>query len=155
MKHFLTATILATITISTTAASPTNATLSARTTPLDLGVLSDITINVHTEAGCNGAGESYNAAYGDMQAVQVVSYHLSRDLHPEEKLQYFNALPQGGPVDMAFEGNYVACSAYIGQAMGPPYDRAGCSTLDDPVGCLRVMIEQTTTATGVSLQTGN
>lgn len=56
---------------------------------------------------------------------------------------------------MAFENNVVACKALIGQAPGPPFDKAGCSTLDNPVGCLKLELVPTGTATGISLQTGN
>lgn len=75
--------------------------------------------------------------------MQIRSYNLSRDLtQGYERLDFRNALSQGGPLDTSFNGNMAACATLTLTAQGKQL-KEGCHTLDNPQGCLRVWIPQT------------
>lgn len=80
---------------------------------------------------------TFNAQYGVPQPLQTTSYNLSRDLAGSEKLDFYNALPGGGPVDMDLQGNMVTCTSFISTA-NEHQKKAGCHTLvgfGGPIGC--------------------
>lgn len=103
------------------------------------GQPANLTINAHAEDNCGHMLVSIFAEYGAANPVQAASYHLSRDLADNEKLSFYNALPQGGPIDMGLQGNMLTCAAFIATASGYA-TKAGCHSFNDvggpgPVGC--------------------
>lgn len=56
----------------------------------------------------------------------------------EERMDFWNAEEDGGPVDTAYNGNMKACTYRIREAHDDEIKKVDCYTLGDPVGCLRV-----------------
>lgn len=100
-------------------------------------VPSGLIINTHSGDLCRGPGVGFNAQYGVPQPLQTLSYHLNRDVAHNEQLDFFNALPEGSPIDMALQGNNITCMSFIRTAKGSE-GLAGCHALNKfsgPIGC--------------------
>lgn len=106
---------------------------SAPTNP----VMSSLTIHTHGQDNCGGPGMAINnATYDAKIPVQIKSYHLNRELTISEALDFYNVGPNGGPIDNAYNGNPIACSVPVFQAIGGNFRKEGCSTLHANVGCV-------------------
>jgi len=103
-----------------------------------------LTIFTFTKPSCKGDTiEIPDVLLGSVNPMQIRSYNLSRDLvQGYERLDFRNALSQGGPLDTSFDGNMAACATLTLTAQGKQL-KEGCHTLDNPQGCLRVWIPQT------------
>ncbi len=103
-----------------------------------------LTIFTFTKSGCKGDTiQIPDVLLGSVNPMQIRSYNLSRDLvQGYERLDFRNALSQGGPPDTSFDGNMAACATLTLTAQGKQL-KEGCHTLDNPQGCLRVWIPQT------------
>lgn len=117
-----------------------------------------LSITVFNGTYCTGAAVKYEVAYQVKVPWQVQSYQLSRNLCPAEILDFWNALPQGGPLNVTYEGNDAACSTLIRMAEGDERKKA-CNTLEAALGCMRVWESSTTSESTdhsqPSLQTGS
>ncbi len=106
------------------------------------GDLIDLSITVYNETKCKGSAARFSVAFSEKNPWQVQSYRLSRDLCPNEVLDFWNAFPEGGPLNPVDDGNNASCSSYIRKAGGDERKKS-CTTLKEPMGCMRVSLQAT------------
>ena len=100
------------------------------------GLLIGVTITVYTEHNCRGAGIKFGFVNFQKVPLQVQSYKLDGDLCGSV-LDFWNALPWGGPLDTKYDGDNSTCNSYI-RAAAPKEKKKGCHDLDEPIGCMRM-----------------
>ena len=99
-----------------------------------------LTIVAYPSASCKSHGITLEKVrYGQNVSFQYTSFSLSRQLHGDERIDMFDALPSGGLVNTAYDGDVVTCS-YYRYTVGGSYGYKGCHTLDEPLGCMEVFI---------------
>lgn len=125
-------------TTTTTMIRASNSTLQPRYDHPRTGEPTGIEIHVYPRAECKGWSVGWHANYTTKMPYQTVSYRLSRGLYHEERMDFWNAEEDGGPVDTAYNGNMKACTYRIREAHDDEIKKVDCYTLGDPVGCLRV-----------------
>ena len=99
-----------------------------------------LVIHAHPDTGCKGPYNGVNVQYAMNFSTQFNSYHLSRDLQYWERLDLLDATPGGGTMDLNFDADLVTCS-YVLESPVIAGTKAGCHTIDQPLGCLRVIEE--------------
>ena len=73
--------------------------------------------------------------------MQFKSYYLTRDLLDNEQLDFFDALPQGGALNTAYNGDWQAtCASYMGTAFGKINATIGCHDTAQAYGCMKVWL---------------
>ena len=77
--------------------------------------------------------------YGLNVSFQDTSVSLSRQLNGDERIDISDALPAGGLLDTAYDGDVVTCS-YYRNTVGGSYGHKGCHILDDPPRCMKVAV---------------
>ena len=90
---------------------------------------------------CKGGTLLPKVKYGQAWAVQFKSYALSRALQDDEEMDFFDALPQGGPLNTAYNNDWQAtCHSYMGSAYGPINASIGCHDVAQAYGCMKVWL---------------
>lgn len=101
-------------------------------------------ISAYYEEMCRGGPggpELWTVGYGQAWAVQFKSYYLTRDLRDDEQLDFFDALPQGGKLNTAYNGDWQAtCNSYMGSAFGKINATIGCHDTAQAYGCMKVWL---------------
>ena len=141
--HHLSLLLLPTLTltqgIKPTTTYPASATGSSHLTPAP-----GLKISAYYEEACRGGPggpELWTVGYGQAWAVQFKSYYLTRDLLDNEQLDFFDALPQGGALNTAYNGDWQAtCASYMGTAFGKINATIGCHDTAQAYGCMKVWL---------------
>lgn len=117
------------------------ATATGRSYP---NIAPNLEISAYYEFACEGGPGGPllpKVKYGQAWAVQFKSYSLSRALQDDEEMDFFDALPQGGPLNTAYNGDWQAtCHSYMGSAHGPINASIGCHDVAQAYGCMKVWL---------------
>ena len=109
-----------------------------------LTIAPGLEISAYYEFACKGGPGGpilTQVKYGQAWAVQFKSYSLSRALQDNEEMDFFDALPQGGPLNTKYNGDWQAtCQAYMGSAHGKINASIGCHDVAQAYGCMKVWL---------------
>ena len=97
-----------------------------------------LTITAYEDKDCEGnSQELYRVLYGQNWSVQFKSYKPSRQLKPEERMDLYNALPQGGALDAAYNGDVATCEYFFDSPSGNDVN-ALCHNTYQAMGCMKI-----------------
>ncbi|CAF9930893.1 hypothetical protein IMSHALPRED_008308 [Imshaugia aleurites] len=152
MKSILAATLLATTALATPFSlhpvpETTNVTIHTRQDAPGDGVDSGISITIYPKSNCKGTAIPKQSLYYNAQIPQQLrSYSLSDDLGPDDVMTFWTNIGNdvtSTQVDTSMSGNDLACAQYVYNAEGNDV-KQGCHTLPDVVGCVTIMLNQST-----------
>ena len=153
MKSILAATLLATTALATPLSlhpvpENTNVTIHTRQDAPGDGVDSGISIKIYPKPKCKGTAIHKQSMYYNAQIPQQLrSYSLSDDLGPNDVMTFWTNIGNedtSTQVDTSMNGNDLACAQYVYNAEGNDV-KQGCHTLPDVVGCVTIMLNQSST----------
>lgn len=104
-----------------------------------LDIASSLTVTAYEEENCEGNNfvELEQVRYGQNWSVQFNSYKPSRPLNPPERMDIYNALPTGGALNPAYNGDVATCAHFFDSPSGNDVG-TGYHNTEQAMGCIRI-----------------
>ena len=101
----------------------------------------DLTITAWEELDCRGNSVTLHAVpYGEPWSVQFNSFKPSRQLNPPERMDLFNALPEGGKLNSNYNGHPEITCKYFFDSPSENDVNTGCHNTIQAMGCMKVWL---------------